>query len=58
LIDGKGQGHLSEEYVIKARGIMAESGVVSLIFKIDTKSRENLSEIFKLNQDDLSIHPK
>lgn len=40
LVDGKGKGHLSGEYVIKARGIMAESGVVSLIFKIDTKTRE------------------
>jgi len=40
LVDGKWQWHLSGEYVIKARTIMAESWVVSLIFKIDTKSRE------------------
>lgn len=40
LVDGKGRWHLSGEYVIKARGIMAESGVVSLIFKIDTKSKD------------------
>lgn len=40
LVDGKWQWHLSGEYVIKARGIMSESWVVSLIFKIDTKTRE------------------
>jgi len=40
LIDGKGQGHMSGEYVVKARHIMAENGVVSLIFKIDTKSND------------------
>lgn len=40
LVDGKWKWHLSGEYVIKARGIMAESGVVSLIFKIDTKTKE------------------
>jgi ribonuclease J len=40
MIDGKGQGHLSGEYVMKARSIMAEDGVVALIFKVDTKTRE------------------
>ena len=40
MIDGKGQGHLSGEYVMKARSIMAENGIVSLIFKVDTKTRE------------------
>lgn len=40
VVDGKGIGHLSGEYVIKARKIMAEAGVVSLIFKVDTKTRE------------------
>ena len=40
VIDGKGRGHLSGEYVMKARGIMAQDGVVALIFKIDTKTRE------------------
>jgi ribonuclease J len=45
LVDGKGKGHLSGEYVIKARGIMAGSGVISLIFKIDTKTRELIGNI-------------
>lgn len=45
MIDGKGQGHMSGEYVMKARGIMAESGVISLIFKIDTKSKELIGNI-------------
>jgi len=40
MIDGKGQGHLSGEYVMKARGIMSECGVVALIFKVDTKTKE------------------
>ncbi|GHW02907.1 ribonuclease J [candidate division SR1 bacterium] len=40
VIDGKGKGHLSGEYVIKARKIMAENGVVALIFKIDNKTHE------------------
>ncbi len=45
MIDGKGQGHLSGEYVMKARGIMAENGIVSLIFKIDTKTNELVGNI-------------
>jgi ribonuclease J len=45
LIDGKGQGHMSWEYVVKARHIMAENGIVSLIFKIDTKSNELVGNI-------------
>ncbi|HMS90824.1 MAG TPA: ribonuclease J [Candidatus Absconditabacterales bacterium] len=45
MIDGKGQGHLSGEYVMKARGIMAENGIVSLIFKIDTKNNELVGNI-------------
>ena len=40
MIDGKGQGHLSGEYVMKARSIMAENGIVGLIFKVDTKTKE------------------
>jgi ribonuclease J len=40
MIDGKWQWHMSWEYVIKARHIMAQSGIVSLIFKVDTKSQE------------------
>ena len=39
-IDGKWQWHLSGEYVTKARGIMSQDGVVALIFKIDTKTKE------------------
>lgn len=45
LVDGKWQWHLSGEYVIKARNIMAESWVISLIFKIDTKSKELIGNI-------------
>lgn len=45
MIDGKGQWHMSGEYVIKARHIMAQNGVVSLIFKIDTKSNELVGNI-------------
>ena len=40
MIDGKGEGHLSWEYVMKARSIMSENWVVWLIFKVDTKTRE------------------
>ena len=45
MIDGKWQWHMSGEYVIKARHIMAKNGVVSLIFKIDTKSNELVGNI-------------
>ncbi|MFA6256323.1 MAG: ribonuclease J [Candidatus Absconditabacterales bacterium] len=45
MIDGKGQGHLSGEYVVKARHIMAQNGVISLIFKVDTKSNELVGNI-------------
>lgn len=45
LIDGKGKGHLSGEYVIKARQIMAESGMISLIFKIDTNTKELVGNV-------------
>ena len=45
MIDGKGQWHMSWEYVIKARHIMAQNGVVSLIFKIDTKTNELVGNI-------------
>ena len=45
MIDGKGQGHLSGEYVMKARSIMAENGIVGLIFKVDTKTRELVGNI-------------
>lgn len=45
MIDGLGMGHLSGEYVIKARKIMAEDGVLSLIFKVDTKTKELVGNI-------------
>ncbi len=45
MIDGLGMGHLSGEYVIKARKIMAEDGVLSLIFKVDTKTRELVGNV-------------
>lgn len=40
MVDGKWIGHLSGEYVMKARKIMSENWVVNLIFKIDSKTRE------------------
>ena len=40
LVDGKWKWHLSGEYVIKARSIMAEDGVLALIFKVDAKTKE------------------
>jgi ribonuclease J len=36
---------MSGEYVIKARHIMAQNGIVALIFKIDTKSNELVGNI-------------
>lgn len=45
MIDGKWQWHMSGEYVIKARHIMAQNGIVSLIFKIDTKTSELVGNI-------------
>ena len=45
LIDGKGKGHLSGEYVIKARQIMAEWGMVLLTFKVDTESGELVGNV-------------
>lgn len=45
MIDGKGKGHLSGEYVIKARQIMADAGMVSLIFKIDNQTKELVGNI-------------
>lgn len=40
LIDGKGKGHLSGEYVIKARQIMSHDGAVVLLFKVDASTKE------------------
>lgn len=45
LIDGKWKWTLSGEYVIKARQIMAEDGIVSLIFKIDSGTKELVGNI-------------
>lgn len=45
MVDGKGQWHLSGEYVIKARQIMANAGMVSLIFKIDNQTKELVGNI-------------
>ncbi len=45
LIDGKGQWHMSGEYVIKARHIMAQNGIVALVFKVDTKTSELVGNI-------------
>jgi len=45
LIDGKWQWHMSGEYVIKARHIMAKNGIVALIFKVDTKSNDLVGNI-------------
>ncbi|HMY81080.1 MAG TPA: ribonuclease J [Candidatus Absconditabacterales bacterium] len=39
IIDGKGIGGLHGEYVSKARKIMSESGMLTFIVKIDSKSR-------------------
>lgn len=45
MIDGLGMGHLSGEYVIKARKIMSQDGVLALIFKVDTKTKELVGNI-------------
>ncbi|HPC34583.1 MAG TPA: ribonuclease J [Candidatus Absconditabacterales bacterium] len=45
MVDGKGKGHMSGEYVIKARSIMAEDGVLALIFKVDAKTKELVGNI-------------
>ena len=45
LIDGKGKWHLSGEYVIKARQIMAQNGVVSLILKIDADTKQLVGNV-------------
>ena len=64
LIDGKGKGHLSGEYVIKARTIMAQDGVVALIFKVDTKTKELVGNLqiesrgFVYSSEVKSIHTK
>lgn len=45
LIDGKWRGNLDGEYVIKARQIMADDGIVSLIFKIDSSTKELVGNV-------------
>lgn len=45
LIDGKGKGHLSGEYVVRARQIMAHDGTVALVFKIDATSKELVGNV-------------
>jgi len=45
MIDGKWQWHMSWEYVIKARHIMAKNWIVSLILKIDTKTQDLVGNI-------------
>lgn len=45
LIDGKGKGHLSGEYVIKARQIMSHDGAVVLLFKVDASTKELVGNV-------------
>jgi ribonuclease J len=45
LVDGKGKGHLSGEYVIKARQIMAHDGCVTLLFKIDMQTNQLIGNV-------------
>jgi len=40
LIDGKWKWHLSWEYVVQARKIMAHDGVLIITYKIDTNTKE------------------
>ena len=40
LIDGKWQWHLSGEYVVQARKIMAHDGALVITYKIDTNTKE------------------
>ncbi len=40
LIDGKWKWHLSWEYVVQARKIMAHDGVLMITYKIDTNSKD------------------
>ncbi|MEY3197839.1 MAG: hypothetical protein RL023_566 [Candidatus Parcubacteria bacterium] len=64
LIDGKGVGHLSGEYVIKARQIMAHDGMLALIFKLDPETKALLGNIqiesrgFVYTSEVRSIHTK
>lgn len=45
LVDGKGKWHLSGEYVVKARHIMAQNGIVSFIIKVDTQTKQLVGNI-------------
>jgi ribonuclease J len=45
LIDGKWIWHLSGEYVMKARNIMGHNGIVALIFKINSLTKEIVGNV-------------
>jgi len=45
LIDGKWQWHLSWEYVVQARKIMAHDWVLIITYKIDTNTKEIIGNI-------------
>ena len=45
LVDGKGKWHLSGEYVVKARHIMAQNGIVSFIIKVDTQTKQLVGNV-------------
>lgn len=45
MVDGKGKGHLSGEYVVKARHIMAQNGIIAFILKIDTTTGQLVGNI-------------
>ncbi len=45
VVDGKSKQSLSGEYVIKARQIMSEAGIVSLIFKVNNKTLDLIGNI-------------
>lgn len=45
LVDGKWKWHLSGEYVVKARHIMAQNGIVSFIIKVDTQTKQLVGNV-------------
>ncbi|MEF2175762.1 MAG: ribonuclease J [Candidatus Absconditabacteria bacterium] len=45
MIDGLGIGNMSGEYVMKARRIMSEDGMITLIFKVDSKNKSLVGNI-------------
>lgn len=64
LIDGKGVGHLSGEYVIKARQIMSHDGMLALVFKLDPQTKILTSNVqiesrwFVYTSEVRSVHTK